>query len=235
MKKIFIIFFFTSFIIGHDKIKENLKWKQYFRLGTVFSENSQLGIAGYARLKRTTESTFKDVRFFSHLYENNTELKLRYKSSQRFLSFQSLYSFNTLYYEKNSILDVNLRYHLNQGLGVIINENNFGNATIEAGAAFDNSDYLNTEQKTTYARSAISFDRNFQSISTKVEVDYFYQISEIYDKTNLSRLELLNEFEWGFSKQIDLIAGFTWTIQKNNKSPSCFITISYKDPLSWVI
>ena len=221
--------------MGHDFEKDNLKWKQYFRMGTVSSENSKLGIAGYLRLKRTTETTFKDIRIFNHLYKNNTELKLRYKSSQRFLSFRYLYSFNTLYYEKNSILGVNLRYHLNQGLGLIVNENTFGNATIEAGAAFDNSDYLNTEQKTTYARSAISFDRKFKIISTKVEIDYFYQISEIYDNTNLSRLELLNECEWSFSKYLGLIAGFTWTIQNNNKPPSYFITISYKDPLSWTI
>ena len=227
--------FLTSLATGNDSEKDNPKWKQYFRMGTVSSENSQLGIAGYLRLKRTTENTFKDIRVFSHLYKNNTELKLRYKSSQRFLSFRSLYSFNTLCYEKNSILGVNLRYHLNQGLGLIINESTFGNATIEAGAAFDNSDYLNTEQKTTYARSAISFDRKFKIISTKVEIDYFYQISEIYDNTNLSRLELLNECEWSFSKHLGLIAGFTWTIQNNNKPPSYFITISYKDPLSWTI
>ena len=227
--------FLTSLAIGHDSTKDNLKWKQYFRMGTVSSENSQLGIAGYLRLKRTTEITFKDIRIFSHLYKSNTESKLRYKSSQRFLSFRSLYSFNTLYYEKNSILGINLRYHLNQGLGLIVNENTFGNATIEAGAAFDNSDYLNTEQKTTYARTAISFDRKFKIISTKVEIDYFYQISEIYDNTNLSRLELLNECEWSFSKHLGLIAGFTWTIQNNNKPPSYFITISYKDPLSWTI
>ena len=204
-------------------------------MGLVSSENSQLGIAGYARLKRTTLSTFKDVRIFSHLYKYNTELKLRYKSSQRFLSFRSLYSFNTLYYEKNSILGVNLRYHLNQGLGVIINESTFRNTTIEAGLAFDNSDYLNTEQKTTYARSAISFDKKFWSISTKVEVDYFYQISKINDITELSRLELLNELEWSFSKHLGLIAGFAWTMQNNNKPPSYFITISYKDHLSWAI
>ena len=227
--------FLTSLATGNNSTKDNLKWKQYFRIGTVSSENLQLGIAGYLRLKRTTEATFKDIRLFSHLYKNNRELKLRYKSSQRFLSFRSLYSFNTLYYEKNSILGVNLRYHLNQGLGLIVNENTFGNSTIEAGAAFDNSDYLNTEQKTTYARLAMSFDRKFHSISTRVEIDYFYQINEIYDNTNLSRLELLNEYEWGLTKHLGLIAGFTWTIQNNNKPLSYFITISYEDPLSWTI
>ena len=227
--------FLTSLATGNDSTKDNLKWKRYFRMGTVSSENSQLGIAGYLRLKRTTETTFKDTRLFSHLYKNNTELKLRYKSSQRFFSFRSLYSFNTLYYEKNSILGVNLRYHLNQGLGVIINESIFGNFTIEVGSAFDNSDYLNTEQKTTYARSAISFDKKFWSLSTKIEADYFYQISKINDNTNLSRLELLNELEWSFSKHLGLIAGFTWTMQNNNKPPTYFITISYKDPLSWTI
>ena len=149
-----MIFYFTSFVIGHETLKENIKWKQYSRLGTVFSENSQLGFSGYARLKRTTKFTFKDLRVFSHLYKNNTELKLRYKSSQRFLSSHSIYSFNTLYYEKNSILGVNLRYHLNQGLGLIVNDNKLGNTTIESGVAFDNSDYLSTEQKITYARSA---------------------------------------------------------------------------------
>ena len=51
----------------------------------------------------------------------------------------------------------------------------------------------------------------------------------------ISRLELLNEFEWNFSKYLGLIAGFTWTMQNNNQPPSYFITISYKDPLSWVI
>jgi len=201
----------------------------------VISEGSELGIAGYSRFKRITESTFKDARIFSHLYENNTELKLRYKSSQRFLSFRPLYSFNTLYYEKNSILGVNLRYHLNQGLGLIVNENKIGNTTIESGVAFDNSDYLNTEQKTTYVRSALSFDRNFRSISTKVEVDYFYQISKVLYNENLSRLELLKEFEWVFSKKLSMLAGMTWTIQKNKRSSSYFITISYKGPLNWVI
>ncbi len=201
----------------------------------VISEGSELGIAGYSRFKRITESTFKDARIFSHLYENNTELKLRYKSSQRFLSFRPLYSFNTLYYEKNSILGVNLRYHLNQGLGLIVNENKIGNTTIESGVAFDNSDYLNTEQKTTYVRSALSFDRNFRSISTKVEVDYFYQISKVLYNENLSRLELLKEFEWVFSKKLSMLAGMTWAIQKNKRSSSYFITISYKGPLNWVI
>ena len=141
MRSYFIVFLFTSFVIGHDTIKKNPKWKQYYRYGTVISEKSKLGITGYLRLKRITKSTFKDVRIFSHLYKNNTELKFRYKSSQRFLSFRSLYSFNTLYYEKNSILGVNLRYHLNQGLGLIVNEGKLGNS----GVAFDNSDYLNTE------------------------------------------------------------------------------------------
>ena len=221
--------------MGHDSTKDNLKWKQYYRMGVVSSENSRIGNASYFRLKRTTKTTFKDIRLFSHLFKNNTELKLRYKSSQRFLSFRSLYSFNTLYYEKNSILGVNLRYHLNQGLGIIINESNFGNTTIEAGAAFDNSDYLNTEQKTTYARSATSFDRKFQYLSTKLELDYLYQINEVRGSTSLSRLELLNEYEWSFSEHLGLIAGFTRTMQNNNNPPFYFITISYKDPLNWDI
>ena len=82
MKGYLLIFAFTSFVIGHETLKEKIKWKQYSRLGTVFSDSPQLGFSGYARLKRTTKFTFKDLRVFSHLYKNNTELKLRYKSRQ---------------------------------------------------------------------------------------------------------------------------------------------------------
>ena len=227
--------FLTSLAIGHDSTKDNLKWKQYFRMGTVSSENSQLGIAGYLRLKERQRLPLKIYGYLVIYIKAIQNQSLDINRANVFFLFVPYIHLILCTMRKTLILGINLRYHLNQGLGLIINENTFGNATIEAGSAFDNSDYLNTEQKTTYARSAISFDRKFQIISTKVEIDYFYQISEIYDNTNLSRLELLNECEWSFSKHLGLIAGFIWTIQNNNKPPSYFITISYKDPLSWTI
>ena len=75
------------------------------------------------------------------------------------MSFDWLYSFNTLIYEKNTFIDVNLRYHFNQGFGWLIRNSESGNMTAELGIAFDNSDYLNTKQKTSYARSGFTADK----------------------------------------------------------------------------
>ena len=66
---------------------------------------------------------------------------------------------------------MNLRYHYNQGLGWFMQRSKSGNMTLEAGVAFDNSDYLNNQQKTTYGRGGLSFDRTMKSLSTKFEID----------------------------------------------------------------
>ena len=98
--------------------------------------------------------------------------------------------------EKNTIIDIDLRYHYNQGLGYILKSTDKGNITIETGIAFDNSDYLNTEQKTTYIRGATSIDQNIINLSLKFEIDYYYQVNESLDKTDLSRFQILAESQW---------------------------------------
>jgi len=60
-------------------------------------------------------------------------------------------------------------------------------------------------------------------------------MSEVLYNKNLSRLELLNGFEWVFSKKLSMLGGMTWTMQKNQRSSSYFLTILYKGPLSWII
>ena len=199
----------------------------------MFSASSDAGISGYGRLKRTTKYTFKDIRFFGHFFNKDTEIRIRQKSSRRFLTFESIYSFNTLLYEKNTILNVNLRYHYNQGLGWFIQRSKSGNMTLEAGVAFDNSDYLNNQQKTTYGRGGLSFDRTMRSLSTKFEIDYYYQISQIVDSSSLSRIQILNELQWAVNSRFGLMGGFTWDIQEGDSDPSIFLTISFIDPLNW--
>ena len=105
--------------------------------------------------------------------------------------------------------------------------------TIETGVAFDNSDYLNTQQKTTYARGGFSFDRTMRSLSTKLEIDYYYQISDIIDYSSLSRLQIINELQWAINNKLGLMAGFTWDIQEEDSDPSIFLTISFINPLYW--
>ena len=131
-------------------------------------------------------------------------------------------------------MNVNLRYHYNQGLGLLLKKNNKGNITAELGVAFDNSDYLNTEQKTTYARAGCSVDHTINLISIKFEIDYFYQLSAITSLSSLSRLQILNEIKWVINKNIGIISGLTWDIQEGESGPSFFLTISFNKSLGWV-
>ena len=235
MKNVNIIL--TASILGvvfpHDPDKDNLDWRQYYRLGSVYSESSDIGYSGYARLKRTTAFSFRDIRFFGHFFKEDSEIRLRHKYSRRFLSIDDIYSYSTLIYEKNTILNVDLRYHLNQGLGYFLRKSNSGNMTLEAGVAFDNSDYLNNEQKTTYLRGGCSMDHKASSLSTKFEVDYFYQLSEVEKGSSLSRFQILGEFHWLLSKGLGIISGLTWDIQGKDSSPAVFITLSLMRPIEW--
>ena len=234
MKQYLLLFIITiSFSYSHDLDKENLDWKQYYRLGSVYSELSDIGHSWYGRLKRTTSITFRDIRFFGHFYKSDSEIRLRHKYSRRFLSIDNIYSYSTLLYERNTSLNVDLRYHLNQGLGYLLRSVNNGNMTVELGVAFDNSDYLNAEQKTTYLRGEYSIDHRLKSFSGKFEVDYFYQISEIELRSSLSRFQIVSEFEWLINKSFGVISGFTWDIQDENSSPSTFLTISITRPIEW--
>ena len=224
-----------SFITAHDPNKENIQWTQHYRLGSVYSKTPTSGIAGYARLKRTTENTFNDIRLFTHIFLKDSEVKIRNKSSRRFLSLNELYSFNTLMYEKNTIIDVDLRYHYNQGLGYILRSTDKGNITMETGFAFDNSDYLNTQQKTTYIRGATSIDQDIINLSLKFEIDYYYQVNENIDKVDLSRFQILAESQRNLKKRIGIITGFTCDIHDNEPNYSFFLTISFSDPIGWRI
>ena len=108
-----------------------------------------------------------------------------------------------------------------------------GNMTLEMGIAFDNSDFLNTEQKTSYARGGYSVDYNMNLFSTKFEIDCFYQLSEVVGPSSLSRFQILGELQWFFGKNWGVITGFTQDIQKNKSDPSIFLTVSVTQPLNW--
>mgnify|MGYP001199356754 CR=1 FL=1 len=171
---------------------------------------------------------------FNYIFQKDSETKIRNKSSKRFLSFNQLYSFNTLVYEKNTI-DIDLWYHYNQGLGYILKSTDKGNITIEIDIAFDNSDYLNTEQKTTYIRGVTSVDQDIISLSLKFEIDYHYQMNESLDKTDLSRFQILAESQWNLKKRIGIVTGFTCDIHDNDPNSSFFLTIAFSDPINWKI
>ena len=233
--KYFISILFCSIVFAHNPNAELPDWKQYTRLGIVNSGMENPGVATYLRLKRTTSYTFQDIRIYGHYFKDNQEIRVRQKTSRRFMSFNWLYSFNTLIYEKNTFIDVNLRYHFNQGLGWLIRNSESGNMTAELGIAFDNSDYLNTKQKTSYARGGFTADKKMGQYETKIEVDYLHQVSKQVD--DLSRIQLVAEAQWSIKKRVAFIIGFTEDLLKDESfnigTPSVFLTFSIKRPLNW--
>jgi hypothetical protein len=235
--KYFISILFCSIVFAHNPNAELPDWKQYTRLGIVNSGMENPGVATYLRLKRTTSYTFQDIRIYGHFFDHDTEIRIRQKTSRRFMSLDWLYSFNTLIYEKNTLMDVNLRYHYNQGLGWLIRNSEESNTTLEIGVAFDNSDYLNTEQKTSYFRTGMTFDKDLKLFSTKLEVDYYHQLSEHVQNTDLSRFQMVGDVQLNFKKSILIVLGFTQDFQTNEsfdfETASIFLTLAFKRPLNW--
>jgi hypothetical protein len=70
---------------------------------------------------------------------------------------------------------------------------------------------------------------------TKIEVDYFHQISKQAD--DLSRIQLVAEAQLSIKTGVAFIIGFTEDFLKdesfNINTPSVFLTFAFKRPLNW--
>jgi len=236
IRKYFLLFTITV-LWAHDPKENPSQWKIYLRGGIVSVDENNLGGATYSRLKRTTGYTFQDVRFFGHIFKEDQDIRVRYKFSEISLSLPRLYSFTTVSFQRNSLMNVDLRYHYNQGLGVFLSNTDSGNMTTEMGIAYDMSDYLADTRKTSYLKTAFSVDRNRQNISTKLELEYFHQISEIINEKNLSRFQIIGELHWGFYKNMKLIGGIYQELpgnkSYNEKQALLYLTIAFNKPLKW--
>ena len=198
------VFLTLSFLLAHNPESENIKWKDYARLGGVNNGTiSQTGIATYYRIKRVTDNTFRDIRFFGHFFDVSSDLRIRTKSSNKYDFNPSLYHFNTYVYHKSG---ENLRYHFNQGIGTFFNKASTGNSTFEIGWAYDKSDYLESDEKTTYIKGAGTLDKDWDKIQTKLEVEYFHQISEQL-KFDLSRFQTILELQYRPNKKWGITIG----------------------------
>ncbi len=239
MIKQFLFFICFSFLYAHDPLAIKPKWTYYTRLGVVEARLESRGIATYGRLKRITGHLFRDIRFYGHFFKKDADFRIRQKTSRRVLKIPQLYSYNTLIYQRNTLVDVNLRYHYNQGLGWLIQKSEKGNMTIEAGIAFDNSNYLNTLQKTSYLKTGFTWDKDLPKFSTKLEMDYYHQFSEIIDYTELTRFQFVGEIQWHLKNNISFISGFTheYPIHQsfNFETASLFITLAINNLLPWKI
>ena len=234
MKRNLYFYLFLSIALGHDPEAESLKWKQYYRIGLVQSNIFDSGLKGFSRLKRTTVKTFKDLRFYIHSYDKETEIRTRYKSSRRLMKYDDIYFFNTILYEKNTLTNDNLRYLYNQGVGYFISNRNNCNLTFELGPAFDNSDYLNSQIRTTFLKNSFSFDVFLKNVKGKLEVDYFNQINKKINNKALHRLQILGDFRLSINSLFDVIIGnFQEYQNKKIMNNSISIAFSISKPINW--
>ena len=187
MKKIPIIslLFFTT-VTGQA---DSTNWKHYFRLGAAGVDPST-GAFGYYRLNMQNKTAFRDLRFFSYSLDQNSFVHLRYKSSDKYISRPNFYRYTITSFRKNTRANLNLQYHFNQGFGYFIKDYDNGLINAELGHAFDTSDYLNATRKTSYLKTGIFWDHNTNYFSSKLEIEYFEQISEVIEN-KLSRGQYL--------------------------------------------
>ena len=178
-------------VMGQDASTDSAKWKHYVRGGGVQVTNDN-GLSGYYRLNRSSNYSFGDLRLYLYGLRDNSYVFIRYKSSSKYRKWPRFYRFSTIAYQKNTKAGVALRYHFNQGLGLFVLPYSKGHIITEIAHAYDMSDYLNDNRRTSYARGGLYWDHDTKLFNTKLEVEYFHQISEEVEE-NLSRTQAMAE------------------------------------------
>ena len=145
-------------LFAHDPKLDSPDWTSYSRDGYVnVTDNS-----------------------YANIFEKEQDIRLRQKSSRIFINIPWIYNFTTISYQRNTLVDISLRYHYNQGIGFFLQKKEQHNTTIELGIAYDMSDYLNDTRKTSYAKLSLTNDQSFKKLSSKVEINYFQGLFKIF-------------------------------------------------------
>lgn len=194
----------VSLAFGSEGADSTL-WSQYAR-GGLSHDQGKNGGHGYYRINRKTITSFRDLRFFGYGLGDDSYIYLRYKSSVKYSKNGKLYNFTTASYQKNTRADLYLRYHFNQGFGYFINDYEQGHVHAELGHAYDMSNYLNDTRKTSYLKGGLFWDHDMKKISSKVDAEWFKQISDVVD-SDLSRFQFFAELSYKINKSLALIAG----------------------------
>ena len=229
----------TTVVIGQDARTDSAKWKHYVRGGGVRVINDN-GLSGYYRINRSSRYSFGDLRLYLYGLQNNSYVFIRYKSSSKYRKWPRFYRFSTIAYQKNTKAGVALRYHFNQGLGLFVLPYRKGHIITEIAHAYDMSDYLNDNRRTSYARGGLYWDHDTKWVKTKLEVEYFHQISEEVEE-NLSRTQAMAEIIMpitkGFSAiiiyEIESYRGIDIDIPIDQGSMSFSIGWKGTIPLTW--
>ena len=204
-----------SFLFAHDPNNQKIILDDFIRIGFVSNvQIEQNGLGSHYRLKRITKNTFRDLKMYAHFFDSLSEIKMRIKSSNKYDFNPNLYHFTTYNYHKSGN---NLRYHFNQGVGALLKNSQKGNFTSEIGWAYDKSDFIDSDEKTTYLKSAVSFDRNFEKLKMKLELEYYHQISELLI-VDLSRFETNLEFQYKINKYWDAVFSLDREVYTESKN-----------------
>jgi hypothetical protein len=231
--KSIIIGSFCNVVLAEKSTLDSVSWKQFIRGGLV-QVSKDNGISGYYRLNRTSKYSFGDLRLYHYSLNNNSYIFIRYKNSSKYRGYSRLYRFSTIAYQKNKKAGVALRYHFNQGLGYFLIPYNKGHIITELAHAYDMSDYLNDNRKTSYARSGIYWDHDTKFFSSKLEFEYFHQISEVVEE-NLSRTQIMSEIIIPLKNKISasLIYETENYKQLNNNANSISFSIGWRGNVKW--
>ena len=189
--------------MGQGTSTDSGKWKHYVRGGGVRVTNDN-GLSGYYRINRSSKYSFGDFRLYLYGLQNNSYVFIRYKSSSKYRKWPRFYRFSTIAYQKNTKAGVALRYHFNQGLGLFLLPYSRGHIITEIAHAYDMSDYLNDNRRTSYARGGLYWAHDTKLFNTKLEVEYFHQISEEVEE-NLSRTQAMAEVIFPITKGFSAI------------------------------
>ena len=232
MKRIFVLFFIGLATVSSQT--DSLNWKQYARIGGASAEEINGGF-GYYRLNRRTDNTFRDLRFFAYGLQKESFIYIRYKSSDKYVSAPRFYRYTVTSYRKNTRAGVKLQYHFNQGFGLFLKEYEQGLVNMEIGHAFDMSDYLNEERKTSYLKTGIFWDHNASRFSTKLEVEHFQQISEIH-VNNLTRNQYLFELIFPIKNGVSINMNYEledYLGQSQTNISSFSVALDWRGNLKW--
>ena len=164
-----------------------------------------------------------------HFIEGESYKKIRYKDSSRFRDWSQFYNYTTISIDQNSKIGVDLRYHGNQGIGVFLKDFQKGHINAEVALAYDISDYLNNSIKTSYLKSGIYWDYDFNSYEVKLELENYDQITDIFS-SDLSRMEILFEIYFPIQDNWRVILGYEYEDFKdsdNNINSSAYLSIEY--------
>ena len=224
----FLLIFLTITSLSGAEDTDTAVWSQYARSGLSHDQGINGGHA-YYRVNRKTLSTFQDLRLFGYSLGDDSYVYLRYKNSVKYNPSGRLYNFTTVSYQKNTRAELDLRYHFNQGFGYFINDYEEGLVHAEIGHAYDMSDYLNDTRKTSYLKGGIFWDHDMKKISSKVDAEWFKQISDAVD-SDLSRFQFFAELTYQINKSWRLLLVLNRIIILETKQypQSYYISLSWR-------